>query len=155
MKFNTSFLLILISITIAIMFIYIGSNRQLTTLENVLFQLIILSIGLIGSFLFGRVKSKEIDKPRLRSAFRRLISLYRSLSRMAFIVSENQERGGQEDKTTLLKIESIITEQIFAVDDAMLDWYDITPEEVKDLYKSKNLFFDDTLRQTKRESDSE
>ena len=79
-------LFILISVGLAITYIVIASKRTLTPLEGTMLQFFILSFGLIASFVFGRHSAKqagkELIKPHARSAFRRLIFLYQSLSKL-------------------------------------------------------------------------
>ena len=120
------------------LYIYFSSTRELSDLENVLLILFTLIAGLVGSFFFGRYSArkaaKEILKPHARSAFRRLQSLYLSLSRVARISSASLKSSSPEDhKVALLKLESIATEQIAAANDALDDWRDIVPEDVEEL----------------------
>lgn len=115
--------------------IYIATQRSLTSLENTLLQAFSLAFGLIGSFYFGKQSTidaaKEIIKPHARSAFRRLISLYESLSRVA--VEIENSKSNQSEVVTIAKMEAIIVEQLATADDALEDWRDIVPEEVEEL----------------------
>ena len=65
--------LITISMVVALIFLIISNERELSSLENILFQLFTLSFGLFGSFLFGKISARdagrEIVKPLARSAF--------------------------------------------------------------------------------------
>lgn len=130
--------LALVFLIIVFFYIYISSSRNLSDLENVLLILFTLIVGLVGSFFFGRYSArkaaKEIIKPHARSAFRRLQSLYKSLSRVAKISGTSLESTSPEDhKLALLRLESIATEQIAAANDALDDWRDIVPEDVEEL----------------------
>ena len=126
---------------IAAMFIFTSSNRTLSTLENTLFQIFTLAAGLVGSYFLGResaaANAKELMKPHARSAFRRLIALYRGLSRIdgEIQVSRLNLSSDQYLNSCLGKLEGMVTEQIATAADALEDWNDIVPEEVQELRK--------------------
>jgi len=134
-------ILISASIAVAIIFIIVASKQPLTQLEIVSFQVFILLLGLLGSFIFGRQSAikaaREIIKPHARSAFRRLLSLYNSLSRLAFTIdhARSSNSNSMEEKAVLDKLEAIVTEQIATADDALEDWGDIVPDDVDELRK--------------------
>lgn len=115
--------------------IYVASQRDLTSLENTLLQVFSLALGLIGSFQFGkqsaREAAKDMIKPHARSAFRRLVSLYESLSRVGFEIEGSKQLNSPE--VTIAKLEAIVVEQLATADDALEDWNDIVPEEVAEL----------------------
>ena len=126
------FLLITISLVVAVAFAYVATTRTLTGLETVLLQFFCLLAGTGGSFIFGR--RLGISKPHARSAFRRLRSLYQSLSRVAATIESAQNsESPEENQVTLAKLEAIVAEQLTTADDAIEDWKDIVPEDVKDL----------------------
>ena len=132
------FLLILISLAVAGLFSHAATTRTLTGLESVILQFFSLMAGLVGSFFFGRQSAREaareIIKPHARSAFRRLLSLYQSLSRVADVIESSQNSESPEgNQVTLAKLEAIVVEQLASADDAIEDWRDIVPEEVKEL----------------------
>ncbi len=120
-------------------FAYVSTTRTLTALESVFLQGFSVTIGFIGTFLFGRRSARdaarEVIKPHARSAFRRLVSLYQSLHRMTAIV-ESRDPGAPEDcRVMLAQIQVIAVEQVSAADDALADWRDIVPEDVDELYE--------------------
>jgi len=127
--------LMIIAFIVAGFSIYIASQRTLTGLENTLLQAFSLVSGLIGSFYFGKQSSidaaKQIMKPHARSAFRRLISLYESLSRVGIEIERSKLNG--DAAITIAKMEAIVIEQLATADDALEDWRDIVPEEVDEL----------------------
>ncbi len=132
--------LIAVSILIGIVFVLVASTRQLTNLENALFQAIALFFGIFGSYILGKESTKsaakELIKPYARSAFRRLISLYYGLSRLAQLI-ENTRRNNNSAEilaSTLDKIEVMTVDQLATADDALNDWRDIVPEDVDELY---------------------
>ena len=132
------FLLILISLAVAGLFSHAATTRTLTGLESVILQFFSLMAGLVGSFFFGRQSAREaareIIKPHARSAFRRLLSLYQSLSRVADVIESSQNSESPEgNQVTLAKLEAIVVEQLSSADDAIEDWRDVVPEDVKEL----------------------
>lgn len=137
MKKFLGVLLILLALAIASLFVYIATQRELTTLENVLLQIFTLASGTYGSYVLGKESAKEaakeLVKPHARSAFRRLISLYRSLSRLAETIQLSKANGSENNNLVLDKLEYIVIEQIATADDALEDWRDIVPEDVEEL----------------------
>ena len=129
--------LIAISVGVACLFAYVATSRTLTGLESVLLQSFSLLAGLGGSFIFGRhsarAAAREIIKPHARSAFRRLRSLYQSLYRVATTIESSQSVESPEYPVVIAKIEAIVIEQIAMADDALEDWRDVVPEDVKEL----------------------
>lgn len=127
------------SILIATFFVYMSAERNLTTLENSLFQVFALSVGLIGSYLIGRESAaknaRELMKPHARSAFRRLVALYRGLSRIDGEIQESRLNLSTDQyiNSCLGKLEGMVTEQIATAADALEDWNDIVPEDVQEL----------------------
>ncbi len=128
-------LLIIVAFIVTGFSIYIATQRTLTSLENTLLQAFSLISGLVGSFYFGKQSAadaaKQILKPHARSAFRRLISLFESLSRVAVEIANSKEN--QSETITIAKMEAIVVEQLATADDALEDWRDIVPEEVDEL----------------------
>lgn len=128
--------LIVTAIAVAGFSAYIATQRTLTSLEGTLLQSFALIVGLVGSFIFGRRSAtdaaKEIIKPHARSAFRRLMSLYESLSRVANEVAASQS-AGVNSEVALARLEAIVIEQLATADDALEDWSDIVPEDVAEL----------------------
>src|SRR4030043_1408127 len=84
-------ILITASIAVSVVFGMTASKRPLTQLEMVLFQSITLCLSISGAFIFGRQSAmqaaREIIKPHARSAFRRLLSLFYGLSRLAATIA--------------------------------------------------------------------
>lgn len=72
--------------------------------------------------------------PHVQSAFRRLDTLYRSLSRAADVIESPQNADSPEDyKVALARLEEIIAQQLMTADDALEDWKDLAPEDVAKL----------------------
>lgn len=131
-------LLLLFSIVISVILAYTATRRPLSGLESTLWQIFVFAAGLAGSFIFGRRSAREaareMIKPHARSAFRRLIFLYLTLRRAATVVELAQHSESQENyQVVLARLEEIITAQLMTADNALDDWNDIVPEDVKEL----------------------
>ena len=131
-------LLLLFSIGMSIILAYTATQRTLSGLESILWQIFVFAGGLAGSFIFGRQSAseaaKEIIKPHARSAFRRLIFLYLTLRRAANIVESSQNSVSEEKyQLVLARLEEIITAQLLTADEALEGWNDLVPEDVKEL----------------------
>jgi hypothetical protein len=131
--------LIALSALISCGFVWVASHRDLTGLENTLLQVFSLGLGLLGSYILGkesaRESSREMLKPHARSAFRRLLSLYKSLARLALAI-EGARSGASQNQQALIileRLDAIVIEQIGTADDALEDWNDVIPEELTSL----------------------
>ena len=130
--------LIGLGILALLILVYIAATQDLSSLESVLLQIILLAIGSSISFFAGHRSAREaaeaIIKPHARSAFRRLLSLYRSLSRAANAIESSQSSESDGDyQVVLARLEEIVAYQLMTADDALEDWNDIVPEDVKEL----------------------
>jgi hypothetical protein len=130
--------LVVLSIVLAVLFVHIAATRPLTTLEGTLFQAISLLAGLAGSYLFGTQSAMRIArgmiKPHARSAFRRVLSLYKGLSRIGQQIERAKSAVSPEGQITPYDIlEAMVEQQLLTVDDAVEDWRDLVPEEVEEL----------------------
>lgn len=127
--------LIVVALGLAIAFIKISADRQLTPLENTLFQTLALAAGLTGSYLFGlksaETTARELLRPAAKSAFRRVLWLYGSLERLARTLDE---RSGDDAVQLRMKVaRAILREQLASASDSMEDWRDLVPDEVADV----------------------
>ena len=123
---------IFISIALMFLFGFTAIERPLTEMEAIVLQILSLFAAFVGSYIIGRRASKdsmnEMIKPHARSAFRRLISLYNSLSRVLGIIE-----GKVDDAEKIGIIRAIVIEQIATANDALDDWRDVVPESVEEL----------------------
>ncbi len=131
-------LLVLIAIGISALVVYTTTTRTLTVVESTIWQVFVLTAGLAGSFILGQQSAKEaareIIKPHARSAFRRLVSLYESLSQASTEIQLTENSESTDDiRVVIAKLDAIVTEQLTAADDALEDWRDIVPEDVEEL----------------------
>ena len=123
--------MIVAALLIAVWMAFSASSRQLTSLESVLFQILIAAAGVSGSFIAGRNSSlkaaQEMIRPHARSAFRRLFSMNRSLQNLSAMISEMRRDKPDQRLDT---IQSLVNEQIWTGQDSLADWRDIIPEDM-------------------------
>lgn len=124
-----------------------ADEANLSDLELTLYQSITLLLGLLGSFWVGRksvrAAAEDVIRPHARSAFRRLLSLYRALARLqasvdtrrAFLwrVAEGQAVSLDHVEAALDLLATQVSEQIGTANDAMEDWRDLVPDEVQEI----------------------
>lgn len=129
----------LLAIAISGYFIHISGQRELTTTEIVMFQVFILLFGFSGSYLFGKQSAKEaaheIIRPHARSAFRRVLDVYRGLLALVQRVRHAREENQNDQKLSyeLENIEFALNDITRTIDSSMEDWRDIVPEEVAEV----------------------
>lgn len=141
--------LIILGILGIVGLVLIAATRSMTTIENVFLQALSLAIGIGVSLFISRQSAertaREIIKPHARSAFRRLLSLYDSLSRAAKAIRSLDDSKSAEDyRVTFAMLNAIVIEQLSTADDALEDWRDIVPEDVEEL--KQKLQSDDITR---------
>ncbi len=131
-------LLVIVSLGVLGAFWHVANTRNYTNLESYFLQICVALIGIAVSFYSARLSvreaAREIIKPHARSAFRRLLSLYRSISEVGRIIelSRNAE-SLDSDKVILAELKGIVFWKLVTADDALEDWKDIVPDEVKEL----------------------
>lgn len=128
-------LLVALAIVVSAIFIIVAAFRDLSALENTLLQVFSLGVGLVGSYILGqesaRDAGREMMKPHARSAFRRLLSLTQSLSRLVQTMATVRPSEGQNPQAAAIidRLEGIVVEQITIAADALEDWRDVLPDE--------------------------
>jgi hypothetical protein len=128
--------LIALAIFSSALYVNKASERKLSDLENIQFQIITMSIGLAGSFLLGGVTAREaaedIVRPHAKSAFRRVLSLYASLGRlhMTMDIVKSTVRENTQAIAAIERFQDLVTEQINTSGDTIEDWGDLVPDEV-------------------------
>lgn len=126
--------LLLFALALIGIFVYVSTYRNLTPLESIFLQVVILVCGLVGTFWIGRIL--PANRSHARSAFRRLTSIYAGLSRGANIIEESKGFDTIENyRVAFARIEEVIRNQLTTADDALEDWVDILPKEVRDLQR--------------------
>jgi len=137
-EFWAGIALVVVSVGVGVLLVITAVNRELSSLEGALFQVLGLGAGLLGSYVLGRrsasVAAREMVKPHARSAFRRVLSLYSGLSRLAQIIERVRAEPDQQPALAALDtLEAVIIEQIATADDALDDWRDLVPEDVEEV----------------------
>ena len=116
-----------------------ASSRRLSDLENIQFQIIIMFIGIAGSYLLGGVTAREaamdIVRPHAKSAFRRVVSLYESLRRLLYTMEKLKTSldGNHQAIEAIERFQDLVTEQLSTSGDTIEDWSDLVPDEVAKL----------------------
>lgn len=134
-------ILVVTGVAMAIVMVRTSADRALTPLEASLFQLLALGLSISGSFIAGRQSAlraaKDIIRPHARSAFRRVWSLYESLSRLAQQIQLFQDNEPPLEAERMLDVlAAMVTEQLATGGDAIEDWRDIVPEDVAALERA-------------------
>ena len=131
--------LVIIALVLAGVLVYTTSDRELTPLEGVLFQLVILGGGLTGSYLFGHIFANRTAgdqfRPYAKSAFRRVLNLYISLSELRGTVNDHFTNDESDCDTVLRVVLATVTEQVRTGYDTLEDWRDIIPDEINEVQK--------------------
>lgn len=139
--------LVVAAVIFSILMVRDADDAKLSDLELTLFQSIALGLGLLGSFWVGRTSAsaaaEDVIRPHARSAFRRLLSLYRALARLLDSVDARRaflRRVAEDDVVSVDHVEQAldllatqVTEQIGTANDAMEDWRDLVPDEVEEV----------------------
>ncbi len=118
--------------------ISVSSIRDLTQLENILFQIVTLATGLLGSYRFGRNAAKaaayDVIRPHARASIRRILSLRDSLFRLSEWIEDYKTEGSFDYRLNV--IQAIVNEQIPTGGSAVEDWRDIVPDDVDEILGS-------------------
>lgn len=124
------------AIVLAVVMVNVSAERELSTLELALWQVVSLLLGLSGSYWFGRNaardSARDVIRPHARSAVRSLLGLRDSLRALSHRIEDYQD----EDADYRLEvIQAIVEEQMPVSDSAIEDWRDITPEDVAEIIR--------------------
>lgn len=118
--------------------------RTPTPFETALLQFVILLTGLWGTYIMGKQSAlsaaRELIRPHARSAFRRTLSLQKSIHNLSLRIERFQNEG---DDRRLSEIRAVVDEQIVAGNDATEDWRDIIPDDVDEMVRRYGKY-DDT-----------
>ena len=128
--------MIALAVFSSVLFVNKASERKLSDLENIQFQVITMSIGLAGSYLLGGVTAREaaehIVRPHAKSAFRRVMALYASLGRLHNTMDKVKSTlvPSPEAIAAIERFQDLVIEQINTSGNTIDDWGDLVPEEV-------------------------
>lgn len=114
--------------------IVVSSMRDLSQLEAILFQVVILVTGLLGSYRFGRNVARDtaydVIRPHARSALRSILALRDSLYNLSARIEGFKD---DEPNHNLDLVQAVIAEQIPLAGSAVEDWRDIAPRDVAEV----------------------
>ena len=131
MKFLIPIGLVILSLGLSGYFVYVTTDRSLTPLEGTFLQVLILLIGLGGTFWIGRLV--PANRIHARSAFRRVTSLYLGLARAAVIIEECRNYDSVNNyRVAFAGLEELVRNQLVTADDALQDWRDVVPDDMTD-----------------------
>lgn len=134
MKINPHIPLLIVFSIASVAFVVLNFFRDMSPVENTLFQVLISGTGLLGSYIFGKSSARagalEVIKPHARAAFRRVLALYNSLYRLSNKIEELKQ-DGPDHRFDL--IQALVNEHIATGLDAIDDWRDIVPDEVEEI----------------------
>jgi hypothetical protein len=139
-----------LSIAVGALTVYVGTRKTPNTLATYLLQAVTLVFSTVGAYIFAKASVEDAARamvtPHARSAFRRVRNIYEALGRLLDLINRqsvtfnSMRRPGTPDtldyesaRLTMLMLERIITEQISTVDDALEDWRDLVPDEVRQI----------------------
>ncbi len=127
LRFIWPSLLITVSLVVLGAFWQVANTRSYTDLESYFLQISIALVGIAVSFYSGRLSvreaAREIIRPHARSAFRRLVSLYRSISEVGRIIESSRNTESLDNyKMILAELKGIVFWQLVTADDALEDW---------------------------------
>lgn len=114
----------------------VSSIRPLSQVEAILFQLVTLIAGLLGSYRFGRNAAREgaleIIRPHARSAVRSILTLHTSLYELSRRI-EDLKSDSPDHRLDL--IQAVIEGQIPLGASAVEDWKDVAPNDVDEVIR--------------------
>ena len=121
-----------LSLSLVIVLVLVASSRPLQHLEAVLLELVILSSGVVASYLIGRRATKLAVKPQASSALLRIVNLYSGLFYIKNVINRRETTDANTAHVIDI-IEAVVDQQVRTVADAMEDWRAIIPEDVDEL----------------------
>ena len=113
--------------------VVITARRPLSPLEALLFQLIVLFVGLggglFGSYKFGQ--NSAANKQFARSALRSVMVLYRSIAGLYDYIGRRSPT--EYEQSAILEL---LVTQMDVAQSAVADWRDIIPADFEDVGES-------------------
>ena len=128
---------VLLSVAFAGIMVYIASQQPLSPLETILFQIIVLIIGLggglFGSYKFGKTAASEsaraVIRPHARSALRSVIVLNNDLIAMHEPIDQ-LARSTSDQSVAMLHHLVASCSRVAAA--SINNWRDVIPEDFQD-----------------------
>jgi hypothetical protein len=119
-----------------------STRRDLSPVENVLLQVLILIAGVVASFLVGRLQGRAAGRSQARSAFNRAVTIQLGIvdmleaieGRREFLTAPGskpvQSVSSREVEGALDLLSAISRAQQREAADAIKDWGEIVPDEL-------------------------
>ena len=143
--------LVLVSLALASLTVYVGTLRPPNTLAAAILQAGTILSGTFTAWVFARASvqsaARELIRPHARSAFRRVRNIYqalgrllRELDRQSLVLFDLRTEGSPNDTIgyeyvdmTMQHLKQLVIAQVSTVDDALADWRDLVPEDVRQI----------------------
>ena len=125
-----------VAIILAVCMILVSAFRQepLSNVELALWEVISLSLGLFGSYLFGRYAAQEITRnairPHARSALRSVLVLHRGLRRLSRSV---YRLNAHDPDPRFDSLQAQVEDQVAVAASTIADWRDVIPDDYEDV----------------------
>jgi hypothetical protein len=129
--------------------IWLTGQKDMTNRENGLLQFIFFAAGVALSFYFGRQSvveaAQDVLRPHGRKAVRRIVNLAQGITSFATVIREqrsllaDQARASsgqvpfEQVEFTFNTLDIVVAGQLRTAADAIEDWRDIVPDEVRAL----------------------
>jgi hypothetical protein len=143
-------LLVLLSVVLACLTVWVATRKHPNTFAAALIQGMTIVSGTVGSYIFAKASvrdaARELIRLHARSAFRRIRGIYSALAQLYDLIEDRLAdlrlqhhalRPGtdtvdyEQVHLTLIMLQHIVAEQANTLDDALDDWRDIVPDEIK------------------------
>ena len=125
-----------VAIALALSMVLVSAFRQapLSNVELALWELISLSLGLFGSYLFGRYVAQEVTRdairPHARSALRSVLVLHRGLQQLSSGI-RRLNADDPDPRFDLLRAQ--VQDQVAVAASTIADWRDVIPDDYEDV----------------------
>lgn len=133
---GVAFTIVGFAIALAAVMILVAALRDkpLSVLEIALWEVMSLSLGLFGSFLFGRYAAHGIShdaiRPHARSALRSVLVLHRGLQRLSRAV---RRLNNHSPDPRLDSLQAQVQDQVAVAASTIADWRDVIPDDYEDV----------------------
>ncbi len=125
----------------------VSVQRSLTPLEGFLLQILVLLVGVVASFVSGKVSARGANRAQARSALHRVVALSRGVAEFKVAVDRRRDVmrliASQSSgvvpldhvDSSLDLLYALADAQLQTASDAILDWGEIIPEDVEMIRK--------------------
>jgi len=142
--------LVFVSLALAALTVVVATLKHPNTFAAAILQATTIVFSTVGAFVFAqasvRSAAEDLIRRQARSPFRRVRSIYQELGSLLKVLDLQSEkllalRTGEGSGTldyeyvdmTIQMLRQLITTQVGTADDALADWRDLVPEEVREI----------------------